>query len=386
MIRLKQAFGSGIKCKVDAEYMISKYEISLLNGHPLSGLLKIQEEKGNGLNYTGETKVNLTQKLAKGVNHDLLLEYVRQLIRLLGDIRKLGLNTGKMILHTDWIYLNTEENGLNFIYCPLNGPALQYDVRLFLQDIILMASLTGEERTMWKRWLDTNKELTLSSLSMVKASRPIKKDIASPWGEKEVSDPWGRQEISNNNRWPPREEEATLPDGDDSVTMLDLDDDGEAPTGLDEDDFDFLDDDDEAPTGLDDEEEGATTVDDFNYQYGMDKDDGTFVESYSQKSPGPDVSYPIIQRVSTGEEAFITKDEFKLGRSEQRADFVIKNNGGVSNVHAAILKQGRSYYIKDFHSTNGTFLNGNVIPESTPVRLENNSVIELYNEKLIFRM
>lgn len=378
----KQTFGVGIRCKVDAEYMISKYECSILNGHPLSGLLKIQEDKGNVLNYLGETKVNLTQKLTKGIHHDLLLSYIRQIVRLVNDIRKLGLNTGKLVLHTDWIFLDKEETSLNLIYCPLNGLALSYDARLFLQDLILMASLTGEERAMWKKWLDSSEGLTVSSLSAIKS-------IPGKAGKETNSSYKWETEKPGRNMWDLNVDEKTLPDDIDEWTQpFELSGYDEAPTGLDDDDENFcsavLDDDGEAPTGLDDDDEVRTTEDD--YQFGMDKEDGTFVESFSQKGATLDISYPMLQRVSTGEEVLITKAEFKLGRSEQRADFVIKNNGGVSNVHAVILKQGRGYYIRDAHSTNGTFLNGNVVAASSPVRLEDNSVIELYNEKLIFRM
>lgn len=384
MIRFKQTFGSGIKCKVDAEYMISKYECSLLNANPLSGLLKIQFEKGNILNYQGDTKTTLSQKIEKGVGHDLLMTYVLQLLRLCQELQGEGLDIRKLILHPDWIYVNKEGTELTLMYCPVNGMALQYDLKLFLQDVVWMASLTGEERNQWKKWLDSEEEMSVQSLLL-----------------------WGKG-------WNTGEKERKYKKEHNHVKYEKIYSD--APTDIEDDVATSIEDD--APTDTEDtlmDEDEVTTLDwekdmsifqswnaegfvknsvEENYKYDEmdaptcedDEVDGTFIDSYSQKSENMSTLYPKIEIVSTGEEISVTKDEFKLGRSLQRADLVIKNNAGVSNIHAIILRQGNRYYLKDAHSTNGTSLNGKKIIGTIPEQLEDNSVIELYNEKLIFHV
>lgn len=48
---------------------------------------------------------------------------------------------------------------------------------------------------------------------------------------------------------------------------------------------------------------------------------------------------------------------FIIGRDEKLSHLVIDDEF-ISRTHAAIMREGQSFFIKDLHSKNGTFLNG----------------------------
>lgn len=368
MIRLKQTMGNAIKCKVDAEYMISKYECNILNSHRLNGLFDMKADKGMGIVYSGETKKSLSDKMESGIDEKNLGSYIQQIARLVLDVEKLGLNSGKLLLNPEWIFFDKDDHTLKVLYCPVNGVAIRYDSVLFMRDLVLQANLNGDMRQKWNRWLEETATtgITERRISALSAIVP---------------------EVKAEFQMQPS-----------------LDDDGEALTGMEE-EFTWgstteesfaeevltgmeqnyswgtvLDEDDEAPTGMDD---------DCIFS-GSNLGDGTYSESTQEpwSLAGAGIKrFPQLIRKSTGESKKINRNEFKIGRSEQRADFCIKGNSGVSNVHAIVIAKGNKYYLKDNHSTNGTYVDGIKITDSSiQVPLQDGSIIRVYNEELEFRM
>jgi len=70
-----------------------------------------------------------------------------------------------------------------------------------------------------------------------------------------------------------------------------------------------------------------------------------------------------------------------IGRDDHN-DIVIKNDPLVSRRHALIEKEGKSYYIMDNGSTNGTYLNNNPIPRCDRVKIKINDFITVGKTKL----
>ena len=69
-----------------------------------------------------------------------------------------------------------------------------------------------------------------------------------------------------------------------------------------------------------------------------------------------------------------------IGRAED-SDIII-NDPFISSKHALITKKGRSLFIQDLHSTNGTFLNGKKIKNQ--IKLKENDEILIGSKKLKF--
>lgn len=67
------------------------------------------------------------------------------------------------------------------------------------------------------------------------------------------------------------------------------------------------------------------------------------------------------------------KDQIRIGRSEECAITII--NQQVSRFHAQVFLEGRSVYLKDLHSKNGTYLNGD--PVTSRVALADGDHIQI---------
>lgn len=65
----------------------------------------------------------------------------------------------------------------------------------------------------------------------------------------------------------------------------------------------------------------------------------------------------------------LEKFPFSIGKLKEEADYVLKDNS-VSRLHARFYQDGKSIYLMDLNSTNGTYKNGFKIPPNEKVLLE----------------
>lgn len=77
----------------------------------------------------------------------------------------------------------------------------------------------------------------------------------------------------------------------------------------------------------------------------------------------------------------LTRLPFSIGKTECSLNL---NNPKVSRLHATILQEGGSYYIRDEGSTNHTYVDGTILPPYTPYPLSSHATILLANEELRF--
>lgn len=77
------------------------------------------------------------------------------------------------------------------------------------------------------------------------------------------------------------------------------------------------------------------------------------------------------------------KEEFLIGRNGSQADGIIQTEG-VSRVHARILRQEGAYYLEDLNSTNGTYLNGELLEYHITRKINRNDRIRFGIEEYVF--
>ncbi len=92
---------------------------------------------------------------------------------------------------------------------------------------------------------------------------------------------------------------------------------------------------------------------------------------------------PNLIRKSTDEKIYISKRIFVIGKSADKADYVV-NNSAVSRVHAEISVVGSEYYITDKGSTNHTYVNYSEILPNSPQQIFDGDEIMFANEVFIF--
>jgi pSer/pThr/pTyr-binding forkhead associated (FHA) protein len=66
---------------------------------------------------------------------------------------------------------------------------------------------------------------------------------------------------------------------------------------------------------------------------------------------------PPLYLIFGNQKYIVDKDQFIIGRGAKSSDLPIRD-GNISRKHAAIVRRGGAYYIKDLGSTNGIDYNG----------------------------
>lgn len=81
----------------------------------------------------------------------------------------------------------------------------------------------------------------------------------------------------------------------------------------------------------------------------------------------------------------INKDEFVIGKSQQRADGVVIGSNLVSRVHCKAVIRNGECSIVDLNSLNGTFINGNKLVPGTEYRIADGAVLSVADVQFVFR-
>lgn len=93
-----------------------------------------------------------------------------------------------------------------------------------------------------------------------------------------------------------------------------------------------------------------------------------------------DVRYLV--RTKNREKIQIDKDVFRLGKSINDCDYVIKDNNTISRKHAEIVKSQDGYFVVDLGSTNKTYVDGKNVEGQ--MQIVSGSKIKLANEEFTF--
>jgi len=102
---------------------------------------------------------------------------------------------------------------------------------------------------------------------------------------------------------------------------------------------------------------------------------------------GGSKAVPRFVRTRTGENIYVTKPEFIIGKSKLHADYAIENNTAVSREHCIIKRESNgANYIVDNKSTNGTYVNGTKLEALKPQLLTDGTKVRLGDEEFIFRL
>jgi len=79
----------------------------------------------------------------------------------------------------------------------------------------------------------------------------------------------------------------------------------------------------------------------------------------------------------------IETEEYFLGRNSGEVDGKIETDG-ISRVHARITKREGEYYIEDLNSTNGTYVNGELLERHRIRKLNANDWVRFGIEEYLF--
>ncbi|MCK5569973.1 MAG: FHA domain-containing protein, partial [Spirochaetes bacterium] len=72
--------------------------------------------------------------------------------------------------------------------------------------------------------------------------------------------------------------------------------------------------------------------------------------------------------------------KIKLGRD--KSNNIVIDDNLVSRFHALVHKIKNDYFVKDLNSSNGTFINNEMVPKNRYVKLKKNDVIRIGKTEL----
>ena len=102
--------------------------------------------------------------------------------------------------------------------------------------------------------------------------------------------------------------------------------------------------------------------------------------------PSSEGPAPYFVRTRTGERIDLDKAEFKIGHKVSDVDYVVSDNSAISRVHCVITKRNGVCFIRDNHSTNGTYINGDRLNDGEERFLTNNAFVILGNEEFVYHI
>ena len=94
----------------------------------------------------------------------------------------------------------------------------------------------------------------------------------------------------------------------------------------------------------------------------------------------------ILMHKKTRMQVVIDKDEFRLGRNPNYADYTVSGGGAVSSAHAKILRRNGEFFVVDTNSSNHTYINGTMIPSMVEQPLKAGDKLRLANEEFEFTL
>ena len=90
-----------------------------------------------------------------------------------------------------------------------------------------------------------------------------------------------------------------------------------------------------------------------------------------------------MTRQKTGETICISKLSFWIGKDAANVDYCITDNTAVSRRHALVTIQNNNCYVRDNHSTNRVFLNGQMIQPDTDTLLSDGDRVRMGDEEFV---
>ena len=304
---------ASVRCRVEPEHYASQYELDCLRYFNNKSLMRCEYKKQE-LAYEGTGNKTVSQLVSAGMSYPQIAGLVQQLSTLWSFTKTNRLRFDRIVFHPELAIVDGQTGIYQFMYYPVQGDGVSYNVGLFLLELLRHADMSDGLRRAWS-------ELLASAANM---------QTAPDWGAVLG------QMIGNRK--------------------------GKYGTSYS--------DSDEAPTGFDCDDEVLTGFEDGGGWGGATRN----------------IGFPTLIRTSTYKKAVIKKNEFVIGRSHQRADFIISDNPRIGNAHAVILKENGRYYLKDNQSKNGTYVDGRRLLLNDRVELYDGQTFQLYDEEFIFNL
>lgn len=322
----------------------------------VQGLLPFTIEKNGDdsyqVTYELTNKVSLKEKLKYGLTKDKFILYFLNIVNYIDSLHKNDVDIEKIVLHEQLIYLDGNDN-LFFVYVPVQILHVEKITLLqFFKNFYAASSIDEKDDLLFfiklhNFFAQSQGEMDRSVLQQKLLELADKKGVA----KKEVV-----TSMNRNFRFY-------------SPTNTNID-----------------------KTVIDNAEETAESIPPVTSSEGMNDEWGTTVlgtfdeeEKVGTTILSDSANIPHLVFLTTNEKINISKNTFVIGRDPNQTDYTLHSNV-IGRVHAKILSADGKYYIKDYHSRNGTYVNGVKLQPMERVKIKHEDKIKLANIEFEFRI
>lgn len=339
-----------VRVKLDSKDIVNHQQFAAFNNKCPRGFLRPMFVKENVLEYTGPVGISIFNRLKNPISRYDFFFIIEQIVDSTLKMQKLGLPWNKVVWDIHNVYFNNITKEVQLIYLPVESNYSQTNIVGFIENVVYSAiPFDPNDATFIQRFV-----YFLSSLNGYDPEK-IENYIAGQ--EKSIVDAIKRNNLGNSGfmtdkpkdyyeHYQTESQPADTTDYEATGLLYESDIGSEETTLLNEPDY---------------------------------SEDTVLLNE-------PEVKYPILQRVSGGEEIVLDKPVFRIGKEKSYVDYFVTNNNTVSRSHADIIARNGKYYIMDLNSKNGTFINGYEIPVKSEIELNINDRITLSNEEFIFKI
>ena len=340
---------------------MNEQELEIFHKKMIRGLIRPAMDGKRKLSYQVPCGSSLQSYLKKGISRDDFFLILAQIVGITKKLKRYGLRMGNLLLELPYTFINENTREIYMIYQPIFSSNCWNGIFSYLHEMAYNSTVRMQED------IDFINQFTdflcrMSVYSEEEMERYIMRVNPKVYQYLRRDEP-GQSQALNNKQWM-----GNRRDG-----FSDVEGKGAYKKGttlLDE----------EEGTTLLDEEEGTTLLDGEEGTTLLDEEEGTTLLSEEYRIRA------YLVRISNYDKVAVNKPVFRIGKERSYVDYFVSNNNAVSRVHADIIKRGVSYYLKDDHSTNHTFVNGVLIAEDEETEIFDGDELMLANEAFEFHI
>lgn len=353
-----------VEIKLTSGQVLNNREYEILREGRYDYLL-VPEAGKKSIKYNVNEYISLEEYFTSVTSKDRFLSVIQYILTGISESVNLMFEIKQFVFDKKYIFVNRQDKSVRFVYVPIINEDNEYELKAFFRDLAFSTVFNQMEDcsyvSKYIQYFNQHIDFSLYDFhNFINGLRGNTKNGAEFLSEKLT--------ISDRNSKKPEKIKSTgiyTPNfsAEDTTTVA-------HPSKL--------------LNGRNQSEDicvkpktGGTTM------LGLDENNGgTTILSEAEMR----MCYPKIIRIKTGEEADIYKDDFVIGQAEGNADFCISDNSAISREHVHIIKDGNKYYLIDYKSTNGTYIQNRKIEKNKYAELTDGIVFRLANEEFRFKI
>lgn len=344
----------------------SENEVHAINNNKVHGLLHldvIEKEKKHSfkLFYSITGFISLKDYLKLPLNKESFIKLQKNIMENFQSLQNENFKIDNVLLDYEHVMINPTTQSVHFIYVPIQGFEHEVSLRKFLRDFFKFCTFSSEEDTTYvKEFIDIlNNGVHFSIFDLEEYLKKI--TVTKQQITEKIKCSYCKKEIDKDSRFCPNcGKQVIIREGEKGKT------------------YDPL------------KQTETQKMEDVSITQGFSDKRTTVLPAqsggtmYLKDAANVKEKTPYLIRENNGEIIQILQDSFKIGSHQSSNDYTVSDNQAISRNHAEIIKDEEGFFIKDFNSTNKTYVNGNAITPHVKVKIQTGMILKLANENFIF--